>query len=152
MPFCPHCNRNTFEILAVDVGGTKYNCVQCSGCKAPVSFVESSRVEESDEAFETRVTEVLRVVVSSFANNQFSAHSYGADNANEAVMPNRLQQHATLQPSSDTTHRGTRSDLGLALSEAQSACQAPLPAPLRRAYTPAIAASLVRWDRRSSQN
>ena len=102
MPFCPHCNRNTFEILAVDVGGTKYNCVQCSGCKAPVSFVESSRVEESDEAFETRVTEVLRVVVSSFANNQFSAHSYGADNANEAVMPNRLQQHATLQPSSDT--------------------------------------------------
>jgi hypothetical protein len=27
MPFCPHCNRNTFEILAVDVGGTKYNCV-----------------------------------------------------------------------------------------------------------------------------
>jgi hypothetical protein len=62
MPFCPHCNRNTFEILAVDVGGTKYNCVQCSGCKAPVSFVERSRVEESDE---TRVTEVLRVVVSS---------------------------------------------------------------------------------------
>ena len=65
MPFCPHCNRNTFEILVVDVGGTKYNCVQCSGCKAPVNFVELSRVEESDEAFETRVTEVLRVVVSS---------------------------------------------------------------------------------------
>ena len=65
MPFCPHCNRNTFEILAVDVGGTKYNCVQCSGCKAPVSFVERFLVEESDEAFETRVTEVLRVVVSS---------------------------------------------------------------------------------------
>jgi len=65
MPFCPHCNRNTFEILAVDVGGTKYNCVQCSGCKAPVSFVERSRAEQSDEAFETRVTEVLRVVVSS---------------------------------------------------------------------------------------
>jgi hypothetical protein len=64
MPFCPHCNRNTFEILAVDVGGTKYNCVQCSGCKAPVSFAERS-VEESDQAFETRVTEVLRVVVSS---------------------------------------------------------------------------------------
>jgi hypothetical protein len=65
MPFCPHCNRNTFEILAVDVGGTKYDCVQCSGCKAPVSFVERSRVEQSDETFETRVTEVLRVVVSS---------------------------------------------------------------------------------------
>ena len=65
MPYCPHCNRNTFEILAVDVGGTKYNCVQCSGCKAPVSFVEPARVEEADEAFETRVTEVLRVVVSS---------------------------------------------------------------------------------------
>ena len=65
MPFCPHCNRNTFEIIAVDVAGTKYNCVQCSGCKAPVSFVERARVEESDEAFETGVTEVLRVVVSS---------------------------------------------------------------------------------------
>jgi transcription elongation factor Elf1 len=65
MPFCPHCNRNAFEIMAVDVGGTTYNCVQCSSCKAPVSFVERDRVEESDEAFETRVTEVLRVVVSS---------------------------------------------------------------------------------------
>ena len=65
MPYCPHCNRNAFEILAVDVGGTKYECVQCSGCKAPVSFIERARVEESDEAFETRVTEVLRVVVSS---------------------------------------------------------------------------------------
>jgi len=42
MPFCPHCNRNTFEIMAVDVGGTTYNCVQCSGCKAPVSFVETA--------------------------------------------------------------------------------------------------------------
>jgi hypothetical protein len=63
MPYCPHCNRNTFEILAVDVGGTKYNRVQY--CKAPVSFVERARVEQSDEAFETRVTEVLRVVVSS---------------------------------------------------------------------------------------
>jgi transcription elongation factor Elf1 len=65
MPFCPHCNRNTFEIMAVDVGGTMYNCVQCYSCKAPVSFVERDRIEESDEAFETRVTEVLRVVVSS---------------------------------------------------------------------------------------
>lgn len=65
MPFCPHCNRNTFEIVAVDVGGTKYDCVQCSGCKAPVSFVQCVQVEESSEAFETRVTEALRVVVSS---------------------------------------------------------------------------------------
>ena len=65
MPYCPHCNRNTFEVIAVDVGETTYNCVQCAGCKAPVSFVEPARVEESDKAFETRVTEVLRVVVSS---------------------------------------------------------------------------------------
>ena len=42
-----------------------YNCVQCYSCKAPVSFVERDRIEEPDEAFETRVTEVLRVVVSS---------------------------------------------------------------------------------------
>jgi hypothetical protein len=65
MPYCPHCNQKTFQIEAVDVEGKKYNCVQCSGCKAPVSFVEDARVEESDDAFETRVTEVLRVVVSS---------------------------------------------------------------------------------------
>jgi hypothetical protein len=65
MPFCPHCNRNTFEIVAVDLGGTKYDCAQCSGCKAPVSFVERVQLEESSEAFETRVTEALRVVVSS---------------------------------------------------------------------------------------
>ena len=65
MPYCPHCNRNTFEIVAVDVGGTNYNCVQCSGCKAPISFIERSHVEKSDDAFETRVTEALRVVVSS---------------------------------------------------------------------------------------
>ena len=65
MPYCPHCNRNTFEVIAVDVGETTYNCVQCEGCKAPVSFVEPARPEQSDKAFETRVTEVLRVVVSS---------------------------------------------------------------------------------------
>ena len=65
MTYCPHCNRDAFEILAVDVGGTKYNCVQCASCKAPVSFVERARIEQSDESFETRVTEVLRVVVSS---------------------------------------------------------------------------------------
>jgi hypothetical protein len=65
MPYCPHCNRNTFEIITVEVGGTKYDCVHCSGCKAPVSFVERARVEESEKAFETRVTEALRVVVSS---------------------------------------------------------------------------------------
>jgi len=65
MPFCPHCNRNSFEILAVELAGTKHNCVQCSGCKAPVSFVEFGRADGSDTAFETRVTEALRVVVSS---------------------------------------------------------------------------------------
>ena len=59
MPFCPHCNRNTFEIMAVDVGGTMYNCVQCYSCKAPVSFVERDRIEEPDEAFETRVQSIL---------------------------------------------------------------------------------------------
>jgi hypothetical protein len=65
MPFCPHCNRNTFEIVAVEVEGTQYNCLQCWGCKAPVSFVESAHVKEADGAFETRMTDVLRVVVSS---------------------------------------------------------------------------------------
>jgi len=65
MPYCSNCNRNTFEVMAVDVGGTTYDCVQCASCKAPVSFVEPVRAEGSDEAFETRVTEVLHVVVSS---------------------------------------------------------------------------------------
>jgi hypothetical protein len=77
MPYCPHCNRNTFETLAVDVGGTTYNCVQCSGCKPPVSFAERSRIEESDEPFETSLTEVLRVVV--LQTIQFAVHSHGAD-------------------------------------------------------------------------
>ena len=45
MPYRSNCNRNTFEVMAVDVGGTTYNCVQCSSCKAPVSFVEPARVE-----------------------------------------------------------------------------------------------------------
>ena len=62
------------------------------------------------------------------------------------------QSAATLQPCSDTTHRRTRSDLDSALSEGQLAHQAPLPAPLHRACMPAIAASLVRWARRSSQS
>lgn len=65
MPYCPHCNQNTFEIVAIDVGGTVYNCAQCSGCKAPFSLVPHSRAGNSDEAFEARVTDVLRVVVSS---------------------------------------------------------------------------------------
>jgi hypothetical protein len=61
MPYCPYCNQKTFQIEAVEVGGTKYNCVQCSGCMAPIGFVEDARVVES----ETRITEVLQVVVSS---------------------------------------------------------------------------------------
>ena len=65
MPYCPHCNRNTFETVTVDVGETKYNCVQCAGCKAPVSFDQHSQVGKSKEDFETRMTDVLRVVVSS---------------------------------------------------------------------------------------
>jgi hypothetical protein len=65
MAYCPHCNHKAFEIEAVDLGGTQYNCVQCSGCKAPVSFVQSDGAAESGESFETRVTDVLRVMVSS---------------------------------------------------------------------------------------
>jgi hypothetical protein len=64
MPSCPHCNRNTFEIPAVAISGTKYNCVQYSAARR-LLVLSNVRVEESDEAFETRVTEALRVVVSS---------------------------------------------------------------------------------------
>ena len=65
MPYCPHCNRNSFEIDEVDVGGTKYRCVQCSACKAPIGFVPSEVVDLATEDFETRVTDVLKIIVSS---------------------------------------------------------------------------------------
>jgi hypothetical protein len=56
MSHCSHCNRNTFEIEAMEVAGTKFSFVQCSGCKAPVGVVESANIG---------LTEVLRVLVSS---------------------------------------------------------------------------------------
>lgn len=65
MPYCAHCNRDSFEIEEVDVGGTKYKCVQCSACKAPGGFVPSEVIDLGTNDFETRVTEVLSVIVSS---------------------------------------------------------------------------------------
>jgi hypothetical protein len=65
MPYCPHCNRETFEIEEIDLTGTSYMCVQRSGCKAPLGLIEPARVEQSPDSFERRVTEVLRVIVSS---------------------------------------------------------------------------------------
>jgi len=65
MAFCPHCNQRNFEIEELEVGGSRYKCVQCSGCRAPVAFIERARAIESVDNFETRITEVLRVVVAS---------------------------------------------------------------------------------------
>lgn len=65
MPYCPHCNRDSFEIDEADIGDTKYKCVQCSACKALIGFVPSEVVGRATEDFEIRVTDVLRVVVSS---------------------------------------------------------------------------------------
>ena len=56
MPHCPHCNLNSFEIEEVEVAGTKFNIIQCAGCKAPVGAVEAAN---------TGLTEVLRVLISS---------------------------------------------------------------------------------------
>jgi hypothetical protein len=64
VPYCPHCNRATFETEEVDIGGAKYKCVQCSGCKAPLGFLPGESVGPATDEFETRVTEVLRVIVS----------------------------------------------------------------------------------------
>jgi hypothetical protein len=63
MPYCPQCNRKDFEIEAVDLGGRQYNCVQCSGCKAPVAFLDHSG--PSTESSEPEVSDVLRVMISS---------------------------------------------------------------------------------------
>ncbi len=65
MPYCPHCNRDSFEFGEVDVGGTRYKCLQCASCKAPIGFVPSAVAAPTTDDFETRVTEVLRVIVSS---------------------------------------------------------------------------------------
>jgi hypothetical protein len=60
MPFCPHCNRNTFEILAVDVGGTKYNCVQCSGCKGSVVRAWRQSISRRDYCAVSRAISIRR--------------------------------------------------------------------------------------------
>jgi hypothetical protein len=65
MPYCPHCNRDSFEFDEMDIGGTKYQCVQCTTCKAPIGFMPSETVDVANDDFETRVTDVLRVIVSS---------------------------------------------------------------------------------------
>ncbi len=65
MPYCPHCNRNSFETEEIDLANTRVLCIQCTGCKAPAGVIESAAAHQSPDGFETRVTEVLRVVVSS---------------------------------------------------------------------------------------
>jgi hypothetical protein len=65
MPYCPHCNQRTFEIEALDLAGRPYNCVQCSGCKAPVAFIEHARVEQSTDPSEPALSDVLGVMISS---------------------------------------------------------------------------------------
>jgi hypothetical protein len=65
MSYCPHCNRATFEIEEVEISGVKVKLVQCSGCKAPVGVVENNDVGQLIHDLEQRVTEVLRVLVSS---------------------------------------------------------------------------------------
>jgi hypothetical protein len=65
MPFCPYCNQKTFEIEEVDVGDSKYKFVQCAGCKAPIGFIQQAHVDRSFVDFEAKITQALRVVVSS---------------------------------------------------------------------------------------
>ena len=65
MPYCPHCNQKTFEIEAIDLAGRQYNCLQCSGCKAPVAFIERPPVEQPTDSSEPALSDVLRVMISS---------------------------------------------------------------------------------------
>jgi hypothetical protein len=65
MANCPHCNRATFEIEEVELGEEKFKLLQCSGCKAPVSAVGHNDASQLIHDLEQRVTEVLRVLVSS---------------------------------------------------------------------------------------
>jgi len=61
MPNCPHCNQASFEIEEVEITGTQFNFVKCSGCKAPVGVIEFGSLR----GLENRITEVLQVLVSS---------------------------------------------------------------------------------------
>ncbi len=65
MSNCPHCNRATFEIEEIEVSGAKYKLLQCSQCKAPVGIIDRNDFSELIHGWEQRVTEVLRVIVSS---------------------------------------------------------------------------------------
>jgi len=65
MAYCPHCNRAAFEIEEVEVNRMKVKLVQCSGCKAPVGVTEYNDVGQRIHELEQRMTEVLRVLVSS---------------------------------------------------------------------------------------
>jgi hypothetical protein len=65
MSNCPYCNRTTFEIEEIEVAGAKLRLVQCSGCKSPVGVLETHDVEHLIYDLEQKVTNVLRVLVSS---------------------------------------------------------------------------------------
>ena len=45
------------------MNGVKVKLVQCSGCKAPVGILENNEVGQLIHDLEQRVTEVLRVLV-----------------------------------------------------------------------------------------
>jgi hypothetical protein len=65
MSNCPHCNRTTFEIDEIEIAGTKFRLVQCSGCKAPVGILENHNVDHLIHELEQRITDVLRILVTS---------------------------------------------------------------------------------------
>jgi hypothetical protein len=56
MSHCPHCNLNVFETEDVEINGTKFIFVRCSGCRAPVGALTADSIG---------LTGILRVLVSS---------------------------------------------------------------------------------------
>ncbi len=50
----------------IELSGARLRCVQCAACKAPLGFMEPANVDDrSLDDFQNRVTDVLRVIVSS---------------------------------------------------------------------------------------
>jgi hypothetical protein len=64
MPFCPHCNRSSFELEEVTIAGLAYKptFIQCCDCKAPIGIIEYRDFVQHASELEQKITEYLRVL------------------------------------------------------------------------------------------
>jgi hypothetical protein len=65
MSNCAHCNGRAFEIEEITATGLTFNphVLQCAGCKSPIEVIENNNFGQLISGLETRVAEVLRVLV-----------------------------------------------------------------------------------------